>query len=93
MGFLKTMVKVAKAVDKAQKAAAREQAIQQRAAGKVLKAAMRESNKNQKNEAKRMKAQEKEATALKEALEEKYKVVNIRLQLDEEYDWTGSHIF
>lgn len=92
MGFLKTVVKVAKAVDKAQRAAAREQAKQQRLAAKELKSSLREIAKNQKSEEKRLKAEAKAEAEFQEDLANKYKVVKIRLTVDNDYDWVGGHI-
>jgi len=59
----------------------------------LLIASNREISKYQKQKEKELKIAERTEAEYNKELVQKFKVVKIRLQVDNDYDWVGSHVF
>lgn len=93
MGFLKGLAKVAKAADRAQKQAARNHAKHMRQLTKTIRAEERLQLKASKDLEKRRKVEETEAKQFEAELYEKHKIIQVRLKIDNSYDWLAPHVF
>ena len=87
MSFLKSALKFAKEIEKLQKARAREMAKQEKATQKALKIAARSLKKtDRKSENIERHPENNEQSTMGMPIED-FKIINIRLTIDREYNW------